>query len=103
MLRILSLLFLAIGAVILIIDLIGGLDGVAAFGLSSLGDWWFWAHPTSLQLLQPAVERHISPALFDPYIVTLLIWPAALEFLVLGGLIWMIARPPWSRVKQSRM
>lgn len=103
MLRILSLALIALGAAILLTDVIGGLTGDAAFGLSSLGDWWFWAHPTSLQLLQPAVERHISPALFDPYIVTLLIWPAALEFLVLGGLILMIARPRLSRIKQSRM
>lgn len=103
MLRILSLILIALGAVTLIVDLIGGLSGGAAFGLSSLGDWWFWVHPDSLQLLQPAVERHISPVLFDPYIVTLLIWPASLQFLVLGGLIWMIARPPWSRIKQSKM
>ncbi|MEO1494521.1 MAG: hypothetical protein AAFV19_20430 [Pseudomonadota bacterium] len=103
MLRVLSLLFLALGGVILGTDLIGGLSGGAVLGLSSLGDWWFWAHPNSLQLLQPAVERHISPALFDPYIVTLLIWPAAIQFLVLGGLIWLIARPPWSRIRQSKM
>lgn len=54
--------------------------------LTSLGSWWFWLDKDSLQVLQPAVERHLSPALWDPGIQTLLEWPAALEFLVLGGL-----------------
>lgn len=103
MLRILSLIFLALGLAILASDVIGGLVGAASLGLSSLGDWWFWAHPDSLQLLQPAIERHISPVLFDPYVVTLLVWPAAIEFLILAAFIWMFARPPWSRLKRSRM
>ncbi|MEM6664139.1 MAG: hypothetical protein AAF666_18405 [Pseudomonadota bacterium] len=65
------------------------------FALASLGELWFWAHKDSLLLLQPAVERHISPDLFDPYIQSLLEWPLAIELLVLGAVFllpWLLFR-----------
>jgi len=91
-----------IGAAILVSD------GIAGFGeegvqLTALGEWWFWAHPDSLQLLQPAIERHISPALFDPYILTLLQWPASIQFIVLGGVFWFFGRSQWGKLRKSRL
>ena len=58
------------------------------------GQLWFDIHKDSLQLVQPAIERYILPALWDPVILTVLQWPA---WAVLGvpGLIlaWLADRP----------
>ena len=40
------------------------------------GQLWFDIHKDSLQLVQPAIERYILPALWDPVILTVLQWPA---------------------------
>ena len=40
------------------------------------GQLWFDLHKDSLQLVQPAIERYILPALWDPVILTVLQWPA---------------------------
>jgi hypothetical protein len=91
-----------IGACVLVADSLSGFNE-GAFRLKSLGEWWFWADPDSLQLLQPAIERHISPYLFDPYVLTLLEWPASIQFIVLGALLWFFGRSPWRRIEKSRL
>lgn len=88
MLRILAYLFLALAAVIAGADVVSGLMA-GHVQLQPLGAWWAWVDRNSLLLLQPAIQRHISPALWDPGILTLLEWPAAIEFAVLGGLFWL--------------
>ena len=40
------------------------------------GQLWFDIHKDSLLLVQPAIERYILPALWDPVIFTVLQWPA---------------------------
>lgn len=47
------------------------------------GQLWFDLHKDSLLLLQPAIERHLWPPLWDPAITTVLEWPA---WAVVGGL-----------------
>ena len=89
MLRLVGLVFLSLGIVVLIADLLR--DGAQGFRLTALGEWWFWLHPESLQLLQPAIERHLSPALWDPGIQTLLEWPLAAELLALAALCFIAA------------
>ena len=89
MLRLLGLLFLATGIVVLASDVAAaGTDGLR---LTALGEWWFWLHPNSLQLLQPAIERHVSPALWDPGVQTLLEWPLSAELFALAGLCFVLA------------
>lgn len=100
MLRALALIFLTLAMGILATDLVSGLVADGTLRLAALGEWWAWIHRDSLLMLQPAVERHISPALWDPGIQTLLEWPAALEFAGLGGLIWLAAS--WRRRKRRR-
>lgn len=94
MLRIFSYVLLALAAGVLAVDVGSGLMA-GDVRLAALGEWWAWIHRDSLLLLQPAVERHISPALWDPGIQTLLEWPAALEFAALGVVFWLLAR--WRR------
>ena len=48
--------------------------------LRDLGALWFQISPTSLQELQPAIERHVSPALWDSIVQPLLETPAAIVF-----------------------
>lgn len=56
------------------------------------GALWWAVHPTSQQLAQPAVERHLHPWLWDPVLLTVLLSPAfvtvgvlALALLLLTG------------------
>jgi hypothetical protein len=63
----------------------------AAGSLRALGAWWFLLHRDSLQLVQPALERHVAVWLWDPVMLTLLQWPLAAMLalpgaaLLLGG------------------
>lgn len=89
MLRLVGLVFLAVGFVVLISDIRRAGDG--PLRLSASGEWWFWLHPDSLQLLQPAIERHLSPTLWDPGVQTLLETPLAVLAFALSGLCFVAA------------
>ncbi len=54
-----------------------------AHGASSAGELWFRLDAASLNLVQALVQRYLTPALWDPAIVTLLQWPA-----------WLVAAIP---------
>ncbi|MZR30032.1 hypothetical protein [Sneathiella litorea] len=49
-----------------------------------LGELWFIVNPEGLNLMQAIVQRYISPTLWDPFILSLLLWPAWMVFLVPG-------------------
>ena len=80
------------GLIILAVDLFSSLSTDGIIRLAALGEWWAWIHRDSLLILQPAVERHISPALWDPGIQTVLEWPAAADFAGLGAIFWLLHR-----------
>ena len=92
MFRVLSILFLALGLIVVAVDLYSSLSVDGTPRLAALGEWWARIDRDSLLILQPAVERHISPVLWDPGIQTLLEWPLALELIVLGALCWLLHR-----------
>lgn len=73
-------------------DVIASLTGGEGFRLRALGEWWAWIHRDSLLLLQPAIERHLSPALWDPGFQTVLEWPAVADLAVAGALFWLLGR-----------
>lgn len=102
LLRLLALGLLALAAAAAVVDLWSSAAREGAPRLAALGEWWAWAHRDSLLLLQPAIERHISPALWDPGILTILEWPAAIDFAALGGLLWLATRP-WRRRPGARL
>jgi hypothetical protein len=91
--RILGWLFLVIGGGFAAADLLFPAPG--GFTLRALGQWWFFIHPDSLQLAQPAIERHVAPFLWDPVLLSVLQVPAAALFAVLGAalLLWTGRRP----------
>lgn len=83
---------LALAAAVLAGDLYLSVAGDGVLRLHALGEWWSRVHVESLLLLQPAIERYLSPALWDPGIQTVLEWPAAAEFAVLGAVFWTLGR-----------
>ena len=48
---------------------------IGSFALTSAGQLWFDLHKNSLQLLEPALVRHVWPPLWDPVAITILQWP----------------------------
>ncbi|MEM6973766.1 MAG: hypothetical protein AAF577_13260 [Pseudomonadota bacterium] len=83
MLRLIALVFALVTLGLILND---GYRSLAAGGWSplSLGEVWFAVSPTSLQLLQPAVERHLHPDVWDPYMLAALTGPAFVGFGVLA-------------------
>ena len=53
----------------------------------AVGQLWFDLSPSSLNLAQAVVQRYISPFLWDPIIVTILLCWAFAVLMALGGLI----------------
>ena len=92
MFRALAVLFILLGLIALAVDLYSSQSADGIIRLAALGEWWAWIHRDSLLMLQPAVERHISPALWDPGIQTLLEWPAAADLAGLGAIFWLLHR-----------
>ena len=90
MFRVLAVIFLVLGLVTLVIDLYTSLASDGVIRLAALGEWWVWIHRDSLLILQPAIERHISPVLWDPGIQTVLEWPAVADLAGLGAIFWVL-------------
>jgi hypothetical protein len=65
-------------------------------GLAAIGQIWFELHANSLQLLEPAIVRHVHPLVWEWIAFPLVQQPAVLVFLVLAALVqigrWRLAR-----------
>ena len=92
MFRLLAILFLVLALAALAGDLYLSTQGDGVIRLGALGEWWARIHQESLLLLQPAVERHLSPELWDPGVQTVLEWPAVVDFAVPALVFWLIHR-----------
>jgi hypothetical protein len=88
---ILAVIFALAGLAVLATDVGQSLRNGGGPELQPLGAWWAWVDRGSLLLLQPAIERHLTPALWDPGVQTLLEWPAALDLLGLAALFGLVA------------
>ena len=53
---------------------------------------WSNIHQNSLLLLQPAVERYVSPWLWNPVIMTVLEQPVWLVFGIIGAALILLGR-----------
>ncbi len=63
-----------------------------ALALASAGELWFALHKNSLQLLEPALVRHVWEPLWDPVMLTMLQWPAAAVLAVPGLVLLILCR-----------
>ncbi|MEM9098398.1 MAG: hypothetical protein AAGC79_07715 [Pseudomonadota bacterium] len=86
--RILGIVLTFVGVGILGVEILWPAE--SGFELRALGWWWAEVHRESLLLLQPAVERYLTPDIWDPGVQTILEWSAAPQFILLGGLMWWL-------------
>src|SRR3954451_20108365 len=89
--RFIGLWILAAGFVALVRDGTKSIAGNAVF-ITKLGEDWNNIHSTSLQLLQPAIERHIAIWLWDPVMLTVLTAPTWLVLGIMGSVLMLIGR-----------
>jgi len=91
LLRFLGLWILAAAFIFLVYD---GAGWVANGALNSVevGQLWSNIHQNSLLLLQPAVERYVSPWLWNPVIMTVLEQPVWLVFGIIGAALILLGR-----------
>ncbi|WP_029029449.1 hypothetical protein [Salinarimonas rosea] len=92
--RVLGLLLVAAGFVGLVVD---GTRSIANYEIAftPLGEVLFQAFPESFPMLEPAITRHVSPVLWDPVLLTILLWPASIVAFVLGALLlWLSQKRP---------
>jgi len=77
---------LILAAIVVAIDLFGWyLNG--RFQLIATGELWFRISPSTIELAQPAIQRHVAAWLWDPVLVTVLLWPAELVLSIPGLLL----------------
>jgi hypothetical protein len=89
--RFIGLLLLAGGFVAFVYDGTKTIAGNSVY-VTKVGDAWNAIHSTSLQLLQPAIERHVSQWLWDPVVLNILTAPTWLVLGILGVLFILIGR-----------
>jgi len=95
-LRFVSVLMLAGAFAAAVID---GARSLADQALEFYSMGWALAHafPAKFPLLQPFVEKHFGARAWDPVLLDVLSAPACLELLIVGFLLFTVARPRASR------
>jgi predicted membrane protein len=95
------IIFLA-GASVLVRDVLVWID-TKRWAPISLGQLWYDLNRSSLNLVQAVVQRYIHPFLWDPIIVTVLLWWAFAVLMVLGLVILVLSsRRPRQKTSLSR-
>ena len=67
------LLLAALVLVFAVVILIGGTPIFEQTG----GEYWFEAHSDSLGRAQSITQRYLHPAIWDPFLINVLLWPVA--------------------------
>ena len=98
--RLIGWAFIAIAFMVLGRDLLQFLNtGELQFIL--LGELWYNLFPEGLNLTQAIVQRYLLPSLWDPVILTILLWPAWLDFFVPGLVLIILFRKKKNRNKRT--
>jgi len=93
MARFLSFLFLVAAAVLAYFDWQASKGFLGAeFQFAPIGQVWSEIHFGSLQVIQPAIERYLSPDIWEYGVLPVLLWPAAPVAFTLSVLFWVIRR-----------
>jgi len=91
--RLVGLFFILAALAVLGADLAATGEG-GALELRPLGTLWYGFHAGSLNLTQAVIERYIWQPLWDPVVITVLQWPAAAVFGVLGAILLALGFVP---------
>ncbi len=62
------------------------------FSFAPIGQIWAQIHFGSLQVTQPAIERYLSPNIWEYGILPVLLWPAAPVLFTISVLFWVLRR-----------
>jgi hypothetical protein len=92
LLRFLGLWILAAAFVALVRDGTRIIAAGNAIFFTALGKDWYDISPNSLQLLQPAIERHVAVWLWNPVIQTVLEQWTWLVLCVIGSILILLGR-----------
>ena len=84
-------ILLVLGVAILCHDLVKWMLS-GAFEVIDAGLLWFWVHPDSLKLAEPAIARHIHPFLWHPIMSSILLAPAFVVFGASGVMMLYLTR-----------
>jgi hypothetical protein len=84
--RLIGWIFILAGLAVLARDVFVWID-TKHWAPIAVGQLWFDLDRSSLNLVQAVVQRYIHPVLWDPIIVTVLLWWAFAVLMVLGLLI----------------
>jgi hypothetical protein len=71
---ILGLVLLALALLALLYEIVAATSG--GYRPIAAGELWFTLHPYSLNLSQAVTQRYLLPSLWDPFIISMLQWPA---------------------------
>jgi membrane-bound ClpP family serine protease len=91
LLRFLGLWILAAAFVFFVYDGTKSIAGNQLY-VTKLGESWNAIDSTSLQLLQPAIERHVTPWLWDPVAMSVLTAPTWVVLAVVGAILILLGR-----------
>jgi hypothetical protein len=91
LLRFIGLWILAAAFIFLIYDGTKSIAGKTVI-MKPFGETWNDIHSTSLQLLQPAIERHVAGWLWDPVVLSILTAPTWLVLGVIGIVLIILGR-----------
>jgi len=79
--RVIAVLLLIAAAAVTLQDAVSWYN-TGVFEPTVIGKLWFQLSPSTLQLAQPAIQRHVAPWLWDNVIIYLLLFWAAPTFAV---------------------
>ena len=57
------------------------------YDFTMVGEVWYYIHPSSLQIIQPVVERYLLVILWDPILLNLLLLPFGLFIIIIGSVL----------------
>jgi hypothetical protein len=77
--------------------------GPGPYHMLVIGEVWYTISPTTLNMLQAGIQRHIAPWLWDDVVANLLLLWAWPSFYVLGAVILFLARPRQRRGLARRL
>jgi hypothetical protein len=92
-LRILGGILLLAGIAALGFDLwqyVQGMGQGQGFHLAAAGELWYRLSPGTLNLTQAVTQRYVLPELWDPVLLTVLLWPAFLVLAVPGLILFAL-------------
>ncbi|MDE0779619.1 MAG: hypothetical protein OSB67_02590 [Alphaproteobacteria bacterium] len=92
--RIIGWIMLIASVAVCASDILASIDA-GSLSFMATGELWFGLHQTSLQIVEPAIARHIpviGPWLWHPVIATILTWPATAVLGAPGILLVYLAR-----------